>query len=279
MLSWARARSGFRKETRIRATSIGSIPKTGELQKRILIPVGGAQTLAFGDSALWVANADVGQVSRIDARTNEITSTPMVGDGNICCLAAGEGYAWVATNPDHQVWKIGGDGTVATSIGLAGVIENLTYADGAVWAAQGDAGTLVRIDATTNTKRAYRVGHHLIGVAARKGVIAVGVQESAADVTAGLKGRVVTVALKDDYLDWTSPDPAANAGRRSTRTRSSSTTRRARSCSTTRTPQELRECGSCRRSRPAGPRSPAGGARTRSESVPATASRRRRTSL
>ena len=29
-------------------------------------------------------------------------------------------------------------------------------------------------------------------------------------MTAGLKGRVVTVALKDDYLDWTSPDPAAN---------------------------------------------------------------------
>jgi DNA-binding SARP family transcriptional activator/ABC-type transport system substrate-binding protein len=187
-------------------------PKTGELQKRILIPVGGAHTLAFGDSALWVANADVGQVSRIDARTNEITSTPMVGDGNICCLAAGEGYAWVATNPDHQVWKIGGNGTVATSIGLAGAIENLTYADGAVWAAQGDAGTLVRIDATTNTKRAYRVGHHLIGVAARKGVVAVGVGESAADVTAGLKGRVVTVALKDDYLDWTSPDPAATQG-------------------------------------------------------------------
>ena len=77
-------------------------PEDGRVQKRILIPEGGAQTLAFGDGALWVANADVGQVSRIDPRTNEITSTPMVGDGNICCVAAGGGYVWAATNPDHQ---------------------------------------------------------------------------------------------------------------------------------------------------------------------------------
>jgi DNA-binding SARP family transcriptional activator/streptogramin lyase len=184
-------------------------PKTGRVQNSILIPKGGAQALAFGDGALWVANADIGQVSRIDSHTNEITATPVVGDANICCLAVGGGYAWVATNPDHQVWKIGASGTVATSIELAGVVENLTYADGAVWAAEGDAGTLVRIDPTTNTKRVYRLGHHLIGVDARKGVVAVGVQESAQDVTAGLKGRVATVALKDDYLDWTSPDPAA----------------------------------------------------------------------
>ena len=125
------------------------------------------------------------------------------------CCTAGGGYAWVATNPDHQAWKLAGSGAVVTSIQLAGVVENLTYSEGAVWAAEGDAGAVVRIDATTNAKRAYRVGHHLAGVAAHNGVVAVGVQESAHDATAGLNGRVVTVVLKDDYLDWTSPDPAA----------------------------------------------------------------------
>ena len=74
---------------------------------------------------------------------------------------------------------------MTTSIELAGVIENLTYSDGAVWAAEGDAGTVVRIDPTTNAKRAYRLGHHLAGVAAHNGVVAVGVQQSAQDVTAG----------------------------------------------------------------------------------------------
>ena len=100
---------------------------------------------------------------------------------------------------------------MTTSIALAGVIENVTYSDGAVWAAEGDVGTIVRIDPTTNEKRVYRLGHHLEGVAADKGVVAVGVQQSAQDVTAGLKGRIVHLALKDDYLDWSSPDPAAVA--------------------------------------------------------------------
>jgi DNA-binding SARP family transcriptional activator/ABC-type transport system substrate-binding protein/streptogramin lyase len=184
-------------------------PRTGHVQKSILIPEGGAQALAFGDGALWVANADISQVTRIDARTNEVTATPSVGNTNICCLAAGGGYAWVATNPDHQVWKLDARGAVTTSIKLAGVIENVTYSGSAVWAAEGDAGTIVRIDPTTDEQRVYRLGHHLAGVAAGNGVVAVGVQQSAQDVTAGLKGRVIHLALKDDYLDWSSPDPAA----------------------------------------------------------------------
>ena len=184
-------------------------PRTGHVRKSILIPDGGAQALAFGDGALWVANADISQVSRIDARTNEVTATPSVGNTNICCLAAGGGYAWVATNPDHQIWKLDAQGKVTTSIELAGVIENVTYSDGAVWAAEGDAGTIVRIDPTTDEQRVYRLGHHLAGVAAGNGMVAVGVQQSAQDVTADMKGRVIRVALKDDYLDWSSPDPAA----------------------------------------------------------------------
>jgi ABC-type transport system substrate-binding protein len=184
-------------------------PRTGHVQASILIPDGGAQALAFGNGALWVANADISQVSKIDPRTNDVTATSGVGDTNICCLAAGGGYAWVATNPDHQIWKLDSQGEVITSIELAGVIENVTYSGGAVWAAEGDAGTIVRIDPTTDERRVYRVGHHLAGVTAANGVVAVGVQQSAQDVTAGLKGRVIHLALKDDYLDWTSPDPAA----------------------------------------------------------------------
>jgi ABC-type transport system substrate-binding protein len=184
-------------------------PRTGRVEASVLIPQGGAQALTFGNGALWVANADIGRVSRIDARTNAVTATPSVGRTNICCLAAGSGYVWVATNPDHQIWKLDAQGTVTTSIALAGVIENVTYSGGAVWAAEGDVGTIVRIDPTTNAKRVYRLGHHLVGVAAEKGVVAVGVQQSAQDVTAGLKGRIVQLALKDDYLDWSSPDPAA----------------------------------------------------------------------
>ncbi len=78
-----------------------------------------------------------------------------------------------------------------------------------MWAAGGEAGTVVRIDPTTNATKTYALGHDLRTVAVRKGIIAVGVQPSGQDVTAGLKGRVVHVALGSNYLDWSSTDPAA----------------------------------------------------------------------
>ena len=71
-----------------------------------------------------------------------------------------------------------------------------------MWAADGEAGSVVRIDPTTGAMRTYRLGHSLEGVAVRKGVIAVGVQSSGPDVTADLKGRVVHIALASDALDW-----------------------------------------------------------------------------
>src|SRR5207245_9466601 len=114
-----------------------------------------------------------------------------------------------ARNPELQIRYLEGHVIVTTCISLACVIENVTYAVGAVCAAEGDAGRIVRLDPTTDGLRVYRLGHHLAGVAAGNGVVAVGVQQSAQDVTAGLKGRVIHLALKDDYLDWTSPDPAA----------------------------------------------------------------------
>ena len=74
------------------------------MQKSILIPEGGAQALAFGDGALWVANAATSaRLSRIDPRTNaDHRDVRDVGERDICCVAAGGGYVWAATNPDHQ---------------------------------------------------------------------------------------------------------------------------------------------------------------------------------
>ena len=51
-------------------------PRTGHVEASVLIPQGGAQALTFGNGALWVANADIGRVSRIDARTNDRHGNP-----------------------------------------------------------------------------------------------------------------------------------------------------------------------------------------------------------
>jgi DNA-binding SARP family transcriptional activator/ABC-type transport system substrate-binding protein len=183
-------------------------PATGKLRKRIAI-LGGAQALSFADGAVWVVGSAPGYLTKIDARTNKIVARirdePL--HGFMCCVAAGGGFVWVAIAQDQVVWKIGADGKVLASTKLAGAIENLSYGNGAVWASE--TGAVVRIDAITNTPRTYPLGHQLFGVAVRKGLFAVGVQETdeerGDDVVAGLKGRIVRVALGEGWLDTTDP--------------------------------------------------------------------------
>ena len=182
-------------------------PRTGRVEQTIRIPEGGAQGLAFGDGALWVAGPNLGYLSKIDPATNRITATEQSLHSWLCCVAAGGGYAWAAINPDHTIWKIDQEGRVLASIRLPAAIENLTYADNALWVADGEAGEVIRIDPATNARKSYRLGHHLLGVAVRRGVVAVGVQRGGSDATAGLKGEIVRIALKGDVID--SIDPAA----------------------------------------------------------------------
>ena len=184
-------------------------PSSGRVQKRIRIAEVGADALAFGDGAVWVVAGYKGYLTKIDPRTNRVTETIRSLPGNMCCVAVGGGFVWAATRPDRKVWKLSENGTVLASIALPASAENLTYGDGALWVADGEAGTVVRIDPTTNATRSYALGHHVLGVAVHAGALAVGVQQSEQDVTAGLTGAVVRVALGSNQLDWTSTDPAA----------------------------------------------------------------------
>src|SRR5206468_507896 len=145
-------------------------PKTGRVQKRIRIPEVGADALAFGDGALWVVSGFKGYLTKIDPRTNAITATVHSLHGQMCCVAVGGGAVWAATAPDQKVWKLGEDGTVLASIKLAANVESLTYADDALWVADGDAGAVIRIDPTTNAARSYTLGSRLFGAAVQDGV-------------------------------------------------------------------------------------------------------------
>jgi ABC-type transport system substrate-binding protein len=182
-------------------------PQTGRVQHRYVVPEGGAEALAYGDDALWVGGGVIGRLSRIDPRTNEVTTPVRDFESWLCCVAAAGGYVWAAVNPADRIWKIGEDGEVVSSIKLTAGIEDLRYADGALWASDGEAGTVTRIDPTTDATRSYALGHHLMGVAVHRGVLAVSVQPAGQDVTANLTGRVVVVALKVNDLDWSSTDP------------------------------------------------------------------------
>jgi ABC-type transport system substrate-binding protein/DNA-binding SARP family transcriptional activator len=176
-------------------------PATAQVQHRFSILGGEATALAYGDGALWVASAPAGDLRKIDPNTNSIVAKVHLRQG-ICCVAAGGGYVWAAVNPDATIWKLGKDGSVLTTIKLPARIDSLTYRDGALWVADGEAGTVVKIDPTTNARRTYKLGHHLAGIDERRGIVAVGVRPSTQDATAGLTGRIVRVAVKADTLFW-----------------------------------------------------------------------------
>src|SRR5581483_6398016 len=183
-------------------------PATGRVRQRIRIPEVGADALASGVGALWVASGYKGHLTRIDSATGRITGTIRSLPGNMCCVAVGGGFVWAATGPDRKLWKLDEHGIVLASIPLPASPETVAYADGAVWIAAREAGVVVRVDPTTDATRSYALGHPVVGVAAGGGLVAIGAEQTERDITAGLTGKVVRVALGSNELDWSSTDPA-----------------------------------------------------------------------
>jgi DNA-binding SARP family transcriptional activator/ABC-type transport system substrate-binding protein/streptogramin lyase len=164
-------------------------PETWEVEKRIPILGGDADHVAFGEGALWVASQASGELRKIDPRTSKPVFKRKL-QAELCCVAAGGGFAWAATNPEGVIWKITTNGDVLPTITLSSPIKRLTYADGALWASLGEAGTVVRIDPTTGDLRSYTVGHSVTGVDVRDGLVAAGVRQSDDDVKQSIEDLV-----------------------------------------------------------------------------------------
>ena len=174
-------------------------PEARKPEHRFSVLGGDADHLAFADGTLWVGSTPSGQIRRIDAATNTMTMVEDL-DGEICCLSAGDGHVWVATRPANLVWKLDRLGTPVRSFGAPAAIKDVVYAEGALWAAIGEDGTVMRIDGTTGAIRTFEVGHHVRGVAVEGDLVAAAVQESGADVTSNLRGDVVRIGRKEESL-------------------------------------------------------------------------------
>jgi ABC-type transport system substrate-binding protein/streptogramin lyase len=187
-------------------------PETGRVQKRFSILAGDVDHVTFAEGALWVASTPSGELRKIDPRTNEVVFRREL-QSDLCCVAAGGGYVWAASNPQGVVWKLTTSGRILRTIELHAPVESLSYGDGALWASLGDRGRAVGIDPTTDAVREYELGHSVTSVAADNGLIAAGVRQSVGDVTAGLSGRVAWIGHKGSKLfDSGAPVEPAFAG-------------------------------------------------------------------
>ena len=134
-----------------------------------------------------------GQLWRIDPRTNAL-GEPVTLKRGVCCIAAGGGYVWVAEKSDGLLWKIAQDGTIVRTLTLPAPITALAYGRDALWVADGDAGTVVRFDPTTDARKSVTLGHVVTSIDAHDGLVAASLVPNADDVTAGLTGRIVRIA-------------------------------------------------------------------------------------
>jgi YVTN family beta-propeller protein len=133
----------------VRANSVGVIDsESGKIASAI--PVGASPGgVAWGEGAVWVANADDDSVSRIDPSTNEVKQTIQVGAGP-AGIAVGGGAVWVANGLDGTVSRIDpGTNQMVQTIEVGNGPTGAAYGEGSVWVANSTDGTVSRIDPAT----------------------------------------------------------------------------------------------------------------------------------
>jgi YVTN family beta-propeller protein len=110
--------------------------------------------VAFGEGAVWVANADDGTVSRVDPTTRKVTRSIRVGT-DLRDLTTGFGSIWVADGKNGTVTRIDPELKRPTRLRLTHAAETsvppvswIAAGAGSVWATRGD--TLFEIDPMAN---------------------------------------------------------------------------------------------------------------------------------
>jgi DNA-binding SARP family transcriptional activator len=180
------------------------IDPAGERIQRV-VDVPDAGVLAFGGGALWVASGELGTLTKIDPRTNQIAASVRIGP-SICCLAVGGGYIWAAN--DSGIWKISSDGRPIAVTELPSEAGEMSYGEGVLWATA--AGYVIRVDARSGTAKRWNIGYSLNGIAAAGGRVAVSVYvPERREPSAALQGKILRVGRSAVWFDVT--DPALSA--------------------------------------------------------------------
>ena len=132
---------------------LGTVSRVDAATRRVVqkITVGRDPAgLAAGHGAVWVANSGDRSVSWINPATNTVVKRVLVGNGPTG-IALGDGAVWVANSLDNSVSRIDADtGEVVATIGVAGTPSGVAVGLGAVWVSNATDGTVSRISPSSN---------------------------------------------------------------------------------------------------------------------------------
>jgi YVTN family beta-propeller protein len=133
----------------IAANTIGFIDgTTGGVREEVKVERS-PTSVAVGESAVWVTNANDATVSQIDPDTSGVRQTVSVGNSP-SGVAVGRGSVWVANHADGTVSRINaGSSTVVQVIQVGNGPTAVAYGEDSVWVTNADERTVSRIDADT----------------------------------------------------------------------------------------------------------------------------------
>jgi YVTN family beta-propeller protein len=130
--------------------------------------------LEIGFGSLWVSNAGIGAVQRIDPETNKVVAEVKV---NRPCAAMAAGYdsVWVASRAEKSIFRIDAktnNVAAAIPVTVADSEASIAAGEGGVWVLTDRKGVLSRIDPATNKVAAQvRVKPHSYAAMAGYGAV------------------------------------------------------------------------------------------------------------
>jgi YVTN family beta-propeller protein len=137
------------RPTTIPGDAVGAISSSSGAIRAVVSLRTSPSSLAAGDGGVWVANANVGTVSRIDPRTRAVVETIPVGSSP-SGIAVGPRAVWVTNNGIGTVARIDpAVDRVVQTIPVGNAPAGVAVGHGSVWVANSSDGTLSRIDAVT----------------------------------------------------------------------------------------------------------------------------------
>jgi YVTN family beta-propeller protein len=165
------ADSGRGRAVRLDA-DIGTVTDSVRFPTTTELP-GTSGAAALGLGSLWVANAKLAAVLRIDTGRRRVSARIDIGNG-AAGVAVGAGAVWVADSTDNTVSRIvpAGAGAVTDTIPLGNGPGPIAASEAAIWVANSRDGTVSRIDPATRAVEALiRVGRLPSGIAVGAGAV------------------------------------------------------------------------------------------------------------
>ena len=172
------------------------------------IPLGATPAgLTAGEGGIWVTSPGAGQLLLVDPYTNRVSLSFPAGISS-AGVAVGAGSVWVG-DPGGAVARVNPVTGAVRRIKTGGSPAGITFAGGAVWAADSQGGSVWRVDPQTGSARPIHIGNEPAILAPSGRGVLVTVLPSLASHRGGTLTLIAQLSPHDQATDpaaaWMSP--------------------------------------------------------------------------